>query len=447
MAIRSKIDFLSDQVIDSKLFSGKYKDIINDINDKIKSKEIEGYKNFGFFEIDRNIQRSDYSKIKKIVKFFNDEKIQTFVVIAPQHICIQSKSIIGLANSRLRNNCGIEIMYVDESYEGIDILNLIQYLENRSFAINVISKNGEDIESLIVFRELVTLLNIQVGRNNATNYIFITTNNNYGKLFNLVQTKNYNHLVLLDNTPERYLNYSAAVLLPLACANIDIDDYIEGAKEANEYFSNTNLENNSAYRYALVRYIFNKQDRNHEEKDIFAIENIVSGSKIYKCLNDLFAMYLVSSSYRSYKGIQVNTFIHPSDTKTFANLFYNKQRRMFNTHILVQNPMFDFNIAIVNDNDGDELNFLMKKTFNNVNKALLQATKYYYLGIQIPFIDIVISDLEDKTLGWIVSFIHRASIMSAHLMKIDPFEETGLKTFNIVMAKKINELMGGQKND
>lgn len=447
MAIKSKINFIFDKVILPEVFEGKYKEIINNLNQKIALKEVAGQKNLGFFEADKCIQKNDYLKIKNIVKFFWNEKIDALVVIAPKHICMQSEGIINLANSSAKKNKKIEIIFFDESYDGIDVAKLIQYLENRSFAINIISQNGEDFESLIIFRELISLLNNQVGRNNAIKYIFVTTNNNYGKLFNLVQMRKYHHLVLLDNTTERFLNYSAAVLLPMACANIDIDEYIEGAKEANEFYSNTSLENNPAYKYALVRYIFNKQTKNRDEKDIFSLENIVVGSKTYKAFADLFSMYLNSTSYRSYRGICVNSYIQPSDTKANSNLFFNKQRKMFDTHLIIKNPLYDFNIAITSDIEGDDLSFLMKQTYNKINKLLNQVVKDYHLINQIPFLEIVIEDLEDKTLGWLIAFIHRAAIMSSYLMKLNPFEDFGLKTYNIEMNKKITDLIGGNKND
>lgn len=447
MAIKNKVDFICEQVIDQKVFEGKYNDIIENINSKIQSKQTIGQKSLGFFDVLKNIQSSDYIKIKKIVKFLHEEKIDTLVIIAPQTICLQSQAIIDLTFSKNTNSKSIEVIYVNESFDGIDIVKLMQYLENKAFALNIISKNGDDLENLIIFRELISLLNNKVGKNNALKYIFATTNNNYGKLFNLVQNKKYNHLVLLDNTTARFLNYSVATLLPLACANIDIDEYITGAKEANEYYSNTKLSNNPAYKYSLVRYVFNKLDKKKDEKDIFSIENIIVFSPSYKKMADLFSMYLNSTSYRKYKGIRVETYVHPSDTKTFTNLFFEKQRKMFDTHFVVKNPYYDYNVAIMNDNEGDEFNYLMKYSYNKINKTIAKAIKDYHLSNQIPFIEIILEDISDRSIGWLIAFIHRASIMTSYLMNFDPFEEIGLKTYNIELTKKITELIGGNKND
>ncbi|SYV89595.1 Glucose-6-phosphate isomerase, partial [Metamycoplasma alkalescens] len=184
MAIKNKIDFVCDQVINQKVFEGKYKEIIHSINEKIKTNEISSQKNLGFLHVKKNIQKSDYSKLQNILKFFNEEKIEVLVVIAPEYICLQSESIINLVDTHLKEDSDIDILFINESYSGIDVANLIKYLENKRFALNVISKNGDDFESLIIFRELISLLTNRVGRNNATKYIYVTTNNNYGRLFN-----------------------------------------------------------------------------------------------------------------------------------------------------------------------------------------------------------------------------------------------------------------------
>ncbi|CRH46253.1 Uncharacterised protein [Mycoplasmopsis arginini] len=70
MAIKSKINFIFDKVILPEVFEGKYKEIINNLNQKIALKEVAGQKNLGFFEADKCIQKNDYLKIKNIVKFF-----------------------------------------------------------------------------------------------------------------------------------------------------------------------------------------------------------------------------------------------------------------------------------------------------------------------------------------------------------------------------------------
>ncbi|MDC8913373.1 glucose-6-phosphate isomerase, partial [Metamycoplasma hyosynoviae] len=50
-----------------------------------------------------------------------------------------------------------------------------------------------------------------------------------------------------------------------------------------------------------------------------------------------------------------------------------------------------------------------------------------------------------NTLGWIVSFMHRVSIMSAGLEAVNPFINNSIKNFNINLIKKVSKIIKGEK--
>ncbi|ENY69157.1 Glucose-6-phosphate isomerase (GPI) [Metamycoplasma auris 15026] len=445
--IKSKIEFNCDKTVAKKAFE-KYKDVVASLNKKIKSSRLNGQNNLNFLNIKKNYQSKEIDKLFKIRKFFEEEKIETLVVIAPEYICMQSQSLIDLfLPIELKNRRAIEIIYVNESYMGIDVAKLIKYLETKRFAINVISKNGDDLETLIIFRELISLLNNRMGKTNASKYIYVTTNNNYGRLFNWARTKKYTQLVLLDNIPERFLNYSPAVLLPLITANIDIEAYLQGATEANEYYESASLENNVAYQYALVRYLFTKIDIDKGYKDLFTNENILVTSKSHKQLGELLVMYLNATTYKKYRGIKANLYVSPSQIKKETNLFLDRQQQMLDTHLWIRNLPLDFNPSIMDDKDLNDLSYLMKYPYNKIGSFIHDVVIDYHWSINIPYVEIIIEDLNPKTLGWIISFMHHACLMSAYLMEIDPFEDGGLKSYNIELTKKFTKIMGENENE
>ncbi|AZZ65461.1 glucose-6-phosphate isomerase [Metamycoplasma phocicerebrale] len=436
MAIKNRIEIDCSMILQREKIEDKYLDITNELNSKINSKEALGQKHLGFFEVTKNVQPGDLQKIKKIVNYLNDEGIEVFVVIAPKYICLQSQAIINLVFGKY-NKSNIEVIYIDENIDGRDIAQLCQYLENRKFAINVISKSGDNIESLVIFRELVSILNIKLGKQNSNQYIFVTTNNNYGKLFQIVQSKKYNHLVLLDNTTDRFLNFSAAVLLPLACAKIDIESYMEGAREANDYYSSTPLnKNNSAYFYAVTRLILHKAK--------WKYENVIVNSNSLKELSQLIAMYFNVTTYRKNRGMIVRSGVYPSDAKIESHFFSEKEGKIIETQFIFKNTLVDYNVAYMSESEDDEFSFLFKRTYNDISKTISKAVFDNHFTYEVPNIKVLIQDSDAKTLGWMVAFIHRASIMSAYLMEIDPFEDDGLRTYNIELTKKFNELMGGK---
>lgn len=61
-----------------------------------------------------------------------------------------------------------------------------------------------------------------------------------------------------------YSVLTAVGLLPIATAGIDIDKLMEGAKIVQDKYDDEDLKYNNCYRYAVVRNILYKDNKNTE---------------------------------------------------------------------------------------------------------------------------------------------------------------------------------------
>jgi glucose-6-phosphate isomerase len=180
--------------------------------------------------------------------------------------------VIGIGGSYLGAKAGIdfiqgfyninkkmEIIFVGESLSATDLLQKLDYLENKSFAINVISKSGTTIEPSIAFRIFKNFLKEKVGPYNAKNYIFATTDANKGLLLKDAVKDEYPRFVIPDDVGGRYSVLTPVGLFPLLCSGVNIDKIIEGAKQAKEKYDVSDLNNNDAYKYAVARQVLSKK--------------------------------------------------------------------------------------------------------------------------------------------------------------------------------------------
>ncbi|MBN0970585.1 glucose-6-phosphate isomerase [Mycoplasma phocoeninasale] len=418
-----------------------YHDQIEELKAKIATNNIIGYQFLGCFNIFKNIQKNDYIDIKKIPQWLINEHIEYLVVIAPQHVCLQAEALIKFAGRDSSSDSKIKVIFVNECISARDIAKLTSFLSDKHFAINIISQKGETLETLLIFRELKAMLYKILGSVNAKKYIFATTNNNYGKLFKETKVNEYRHFVLLDNTTEKFLGYSAAIMLPLACVGVNLDKYLNGANAANEYFSKMPLKKNPAYQYAVIRRILLKNNYN--------FENINAYSNSDLDLARLFKMYLSETGLKNKNGIYVNSSLQGCDNNTFSENHTSSPFNPFDTSLVVENQQYDYEVSILSEHDNDNLNYLSKLTYNSIGKTITKSMRENHVIIyKIPHILIKISDnFNDDTLGWIMAFIHRASIMFAYLRELNPFQNSGLDSYNINLIKNITELSGGSKND
>ncbi|ASI53673.1 glucose-6-phosphate isomerase [Metamycoplasma hyosynoviae] len=417
----------------------KYQSEVKIINEKINMLIDTDNEYYGFFNIYKNITKTDYEKILQFSKnLLYEEKIEYFIVLANKSYCLQIKSLFDLYHGSNPFENKIKFIFVDESIDGSEFAQIVEKIKNKSFAINVISKTGESFQTLLLFREFKYILEKNVGKLNANKYIYITTNNNFGSLFKLVQKYKYNHFTLFDNTTENFSNYTAAILFPLACAEINIDKYLEGAYEANQRFSNNSLEQNPAYQYAVIRHILRKNN--------FKIEVINNYSKDLDLITKVLGVYLNETSLKDSSGILALNQNALVDLKINSQIMNENTLNTFCTNIIIENPKYDYHIFNSANYIDDDLNALSSITFNGINKIIRNTIiENNVIIYKVPNVKIYISEINANTLGWIVSFMHRVSIMSAGLEAVNPFINNSIKNFNINLIKKVSKIIKGEK--
>lgn len=146
-----------------------------------------------------------------------------------------------------------------ESLSSTNLAQKLKYVENKNFAINVISKSGTTTEPAIAFRLFRKLLEEKVGVNNASKFIVATTDANKGALLSIAKDNGYTKFVISDNIGGRFSVLTAVGLFPMACAGIDIDKVMDGALKGHKKYSADSLEANDAYKYAVARDILSKK--------------------------------------------------------------------------------------------------------------------------------------------------------------------------------------------
>ena len=114
---------------------------------------------------------------------------------------------------------------------------MVDYLKNKNFAINVISKSGTTTETSISFRLLKELLEKKLGKEKAQKAIFATTDKEKGALKTLSTKEGYETFVLPGNIGGRFSVLTAVGLFPIACAGIDVNEMLVGAQEAYKAYN------------------------------------------------------------------------------------------------------------------------------------------------------------------------------------------------------------------
>ena len=167
--------------------------------------------------------------------------------------CINHTEVLNKIRNELKDILKQPVGFISPSIRG-----LIDYIGDKDFSVNVISKSGTTTEPAIAFRIFREILENKYGIDEARSRIYATTDKEKGALKTLAEKEGYEQFVVPDNVGGRYSVLTAVGLLPIAVAGIDIDKLMEGARIEQKRYDDPNLKYNECYQYAVVRNVLYK---------------------------------------------------------------------------------------------------------------------------------------------------------------------------------------------
>ena len=215
------------------------KNIINDyekqvqvINKMIMDKSGAGNDFLGWVDWPINYDKDELKHLKEDAKYVRDN-FDILVVCGIGGSYLGARSALEALNG-LKSPDKLEIIFMGQTFSPNYVAQVLEYLKGKNFAINVISKSGTTTETSISFRLLKELLEKQVGKEKARKAIFATTDKEKGALKTLATNEGYKTYVLPGDIGGRYSVFTAVGTFPLACAGIDVEAMINGARQARE---------------------------------------------------------------------------------------------------------------------------------------------------------------------------------------------------------------------
>ena len=404
--------------LDTKVFEN-YRDDVTRINKMIDEKTGLGNDYIGWADWPVNYDKEELARMIKDAKYVRDN----FDILV---VCGIGGSYLGAraaleALRGLYSKDKLEIIFMGQTFSPNYVAQVLEYLKGKRFAINVISKSGTTTETSISFRLLKELMEKEIGKENARKAIFATTDKEKGALRQLANQEGYETFVLPGNIGGRFSVLTAVGLFPLACAGLDIEAMLEGAREARELYKNPDLDNNICYQYAVTRdYMYH-----HGKTTEMYVTYEPSMSQLSEWLKQLFG----ESEGKEKKALLPSSSTFSTDLHSLGQFIQDGSPVLFETIINVLKPKQD--IVIPHDEqDLDGLNYLEGKDLAFVNQKAFEGTlRAHVEDGQVPCNIIYIDEMNEKNLGHLFYFFMRACAMSAYLLRINPFNQPGVEIY------------------
>lgn len=403
----------------------EYQEQVENIHKELHRRANDEKDFVGWLTLPTDYDKKEFARIKKAAKKIKKES-DILVVIGIGGSYLGGRAVIEALTSSFYNMLPDkerkypQILYVGNNLSSNYMKEIIEYIGNRDFSVNVISKSGTTTEPAIAFRIFREILENKYGIEEARSRIYATTDKEKGALKTLAEKEGYESFVVPDNVGGRFSVLTAVGLLPIATAGIDIDKLMQGARNAQERYDDSSLKYNICYQYAVVRNILYKLYKNTE---IF-VNYEPKMHYFTEWLKQLFG----ESEGKDQKGIFPAGVDFTTDLHSMGQYIQEGRRNLFETVINIKNPENDIEIQPDEDNL-DGLNYLAGKTLNYVNQKAMEGTIEAHVAGDVPNIKITIDSLSEETMGELLYFFEKACSMSGMLLGVNPFNQPGVEEY------------------
>ncbi len=298
---------------------------------------------------------------------------------------------------------------------------LLDLLNEKDYAVAVISKSGTTTEPAVAFRILKAHLENKYGKENARERIISVTDRSRGALKKLSTDEGYKTYVIPDDVGGRFSVLTPVGLLPIAVAGYDIRKLVEGAREMRKVcIGSSSILENPAALYAAIRnslYRMGKQ-----------IEILVNYEPSLLYITEWWKQLYGESEGKEGEGIFPAGVGFTTDLHSMGQYIQDGQRVIFETVITIGSARHS--LVIPHDpSDLDGMNFIAGKPMHEVNQMAALGTVLAHIDGEVPNLEIMLPKLSETTIGELIYFFEFACGLSGYLLGVNPFDQPGVEAY------------------
>ncbi len=385
----------------------------------------EGNDFLGWLSLPFDYDKEEFARIKKSAEKIKSDS-EVLVVIGIGGSYLGAKAAIDMLSNNFYNLLSKEdrktpqILFAGNSISGSYLAQLVDFVKDKDFSVNVISKSGTTTEPAIAFRVFKQLLEEKYGKDEAKNRIYATTDKARGALKNLADSEGYETFVVPDDVGGRFSVLTAVGLLPIAVSGADVDKLMEGAQDASKAYEVCDIYKNDCYMYAAIRNILLEKGK--------STEIMVNYEPRLHYFAEWWKQLYGESEGKDGKGIFPAAVDFSTDLHSMGQYIQDGRRVLFETVLNVENGGDDLVIEETPDNI-DGLNFLAGKTMSFVNNKAFLGTLLAHNDGGVPNMIINIPEINEYYLGQLIYFFEKGCGISGYILGVNPFNQPGVEAY------------------
>lgn len=328
-----------------------------------------------------------------------------FIVIGIGGSYLGSKAVIDALTPYFDYNKP-EIVFAGTNLSSDYINDLINYIDGKSVYVNVISKSGNTLETLINYDIILKyMINTYI---NYKERIIVTTNSKSGQLLESAKKNEFKVFEVPENIGGRYSVLSVVGLLPISVAGINIDELLKGAIKCKGELDN-------CYKYTSIRNEMIKYNKIIESFDIYE-------PKLYYFTEWLKQLFAESQGKNSHAILPVST-VNTRDLHSLGQYYQEGNPIIFSTTIF-SNSTQDIYVEKYN------------KNLNDINKIVMESVSKAHNSVMNTNI-IELDNIDEENMGYLIFFFEMSAMMGSYLIDVKYYNQPGVNNYKEIVNQII----------
>ncbi|MGT2958364.1 glucose-6-phosphate isomerase [Streptococcus bovimastitidis] len=400
----------------------------------------------GWLNLPEDYDKEEFARIQKAAAKIQSDS-QVLVVIGIGGSYLGARAAIDFLNHSFVNlqtadeRKAPQILYAGNSISSNYLADLVDYVADKDFSVNVISKSGTTTEPAIAFRVFKELLVKKYGKDEANKRIYATTDKAKGAVKVEADANGWETFVVPDSVGGRFTVLTPVGLLPIAASGADITKLMEGANAARQTYTSDKISENEAYQYAVIRNILYRKG--------YVTEVFANYEPSLQYFSEWWKQLAGESEGKDQKGIYPTSANFSTDLHSLGQFIQEGYRNLFETVIRVDKPRQNITIP-TEEADLDGLGYLQGKDVDFVNKKATDGVLLAHTDGGVPNTHLTIPSQDEFTLGYTIYFFEIAIALSGYLNGVNPFDQPGVEAYKknmfALLGKPGFEELGAELN-
>lgn len=392
-----------------------YQEKLSDIYAKLDKQDFTKAKGIGWLKLDHDVD--DIIQLSKELR----AKAPIMIVIGIGGSYLGCRAVESALNNDPFYQKKYQLIYAGQNTSSAYYQQIYNYVKDKDFVINVISKSGMTMEPALGFRLLKDLLISKYGEASLKERVVVTTTEDekQSPLYQYAQMQEMRTLPIPSNVGGRYSVFTAVGLLPLAFIDVDIKQFIDGAQHSIKDNFNADIKS-KAIQYAINRY------EQYQDKKV--IEALAVNEPNLTYFVEWYKQLFAESEGKDNKGLFPVGLINPTDLHSMEQFIQDGPKVIFETMLRFKQMKDDITLPRSND-DIDNLVESKATSLNEINDLIVEGVIKAHAKAKVPNLVIEMETQDAFNMGYLMMFMMLSCMYSGYLLGINPFDQPGVEMY------------------